>query len=201
MRRDFGSLKMRRAVEKKNHPHGLAAGSRAVAKHFMADFALRTGLDPYQVQQSLSDQRHGVAGNRTFYWSKDVSMDYSFTLPGKRNLVLLTDVDYYMNMPWFLAWTARPTLLYSFVPSTLARADGQSTHYFNDDGTVEQHIADAGTYRHKLWNYGADNCVASWKLCGIPIITTVYHIARRNVDEDRQLIFLSPISYFYGPLS
>lgn len=198
-RRDFSSLKMRRFREKDNHSHGTSAGKRTVAKRFMADFALKAGLNPFQVQQSRNDQKHGVDGSRTFYWSKDMTMDYKFKTPGKHDIVLMTDVDYYIDMPWFLAWNAKPVLLYSFVPSTLAKSTGETSHCFHADNTVEYRISGGGCYQHKLWDYSADNLVSTWKVCGIPVITTVYHIERRNIDEDHMMILLTPISYFYGP--
>lgn len=198
LRRAFRSLRFKHFREKDNHSHGGAAGRRTQAKQFMHDLAVQSGLQEFQVQQSYNDQKYGIAGSRTFFWSKDMTMDYSFKLPGKRDLVLMTDVDYYINMPWFLAWTARPILMYSFVPTKLVEPDGPATHFFNADNTVEQNVRGGGHYHHQLWNYGADDCIAHWKICGIPIITTAYHIERRNVDEHHQLILISPISYSIG---
>lgn len=200
-RRDFSSLKMRRFREKDNHSHGISAGRRTVAKRFMCDYAIRTGLNPFQVQQSLNDQKHGVGGCRTYYWSKDMTMDYSFKTPGKHDLILLTDVDYYVDMPWFLAWNAKPTLLYTFVPSVLAKSEGETSFCFHKDNSVEYRVSGGGFYQHKLWDYSADNLVSTWSVLGLPIITTTYHIERRNIDEDHMMILLTPIRYFYGPIA
>jgi len=167
----------------------------------MTGFAVKSGLEPFQVQQSSSDQKHDVDGNRTFYWSKDLNLECSFAAPKDSNLICLTDVDYYVDMPEFLAWNSKPTLLYTFVPSSLAKSTGEYSYTFHANNEVEQNISGGATYRHRLWNYGSDHCRATWRLCGLPIITTTYLIERRNIDEDHQLVFFSPTARFYGPFA
>lgn len=198
-RRDFSSLKMRRYREKDNHSHGISAGRRTVAKRFMTDYAVKVGLAPFQVQQSHNDQKHGVAGCRTFFWSKDMTMDYNFSTPGKHDLILMTDVDYYIDMPWFLAWNAKPIMMYTMVPSTLAHSTGETSHCFHADNTIEYRISGGGCYQHRLWDYSADNVTSTWTVLGLPIITTTYHIERRNIDDHHMIILFTPIRYWYGP--
>jgi len=200
-RHEFTTLTMPMDGPKKNHTHGKSASLRSTARNFMFAFAAAVGLKPFQVQQSTSDQKHGTDGSRTYYWSKDIPVDPSFSTPGTDHIVCFTDVDYYVDMPWFLAWYARPVLLYTVVPSAVATDKGEYAYTFDAENNLIYTVSGGASYRHQIWNYGADNLVATWKLAGIPIITTTYLVERRNVGPDHQVILLAPTAYWYGPFA
>lgn len=201
LRREFGQTPMPVVGENKRHTHGKSASLRSTARKFMADFSTALGLKPFQVQQSTTDQKHGTDGSRTYYWSKDITVDPSFATPGPEHIVCFTDVDYYVDMPWFLAWFAKPVLLYTVVPSQVAKDQGEYAYTFDAENNLVYTVAGGASYRHKLWNYGADNLVSTWRIAGIPIITTTYVVERRNVGVDHQVILLAPTGYWYGPFA
>jgi hypothetical protein len=114
----------------------------------------------------------------------------------------MVDVDYYVDMPEFLANNFRPVVLYTFQPKTVARCDGEYSYTFHKDGEVEYIVSGGATYRHKVWNYAGDSIkVRKWyKLLWWSILVEVmtFQLERKQVDEDHQMILLAPEKKYVG---
>lgn len=54
-----------------NHPHGLEANKRSVARTFAQMVTCMAGYRPFFVQTSSKDDREGHPGERTPFWAKD----------------------------------------------------------------------------------------------------------------------------------
>lgn len=201
LRQVFKSVVMPKRKTRQNAPHKDSAADRTLGRRFADQFCLESGVNKHVIQQSRSDQLHGSRGDRTYYWAKDITVDPSYTIipdAGKVPLVHMVDVDYYINMPWFLAWYSTPVLLHTFVPSTAAKADGDYSYSFNRDGWVTYRTHGSGEYHHQLWDYGTDSLICSWTIYGIPIKTTLYKVDRRNISANHMAILLSPLGSFWG---
>jgi len=114
----------------------------------------------------------------------------------------MVDVDYYINMPQFLAENFRPIFVYTFQPSNVARTDGEYKYCFHIDGSVEYIVSGGATYKHHVWNYDGDSVKAKswWNFCGFKILReiTSFSLERRQVDDDHQLILLAPLCRYKG---
>ncbi len=200
IRSQFNDTPMVEAKKVKHHTHGDAAASRSSAALFAEALASSVGLDTFYVQQSKADQRHGYDGNRTYYWAKDVQVEPSFQQVRPDTLRVLVDVDYYIDMPEYLASSVGPTLLYTIVPTTVAEEGDKGTCFtFNADNEIEMSVSGGGSYKHRLWNYNQDHCkvhVSSW--LGLWRTTAVYLIDKRMIDKHRALVMLTPIGRWTG---
>jgi len=105
----------------------------------------------------------------------------------------MVDVDYYVDMPKFLSRHFRPIILYTFQPSSVSKDDGEYKYTANADGTFTYLVSGGGTYRHAVWNYKGDTVSAERKFFGIPLTYSTFALERRMVDEDHQVIMLSPL--------
>jgi hypothetical protein len=167
---------------------------------------------------SASDQRKGMAGSRTAVWTKDLIADERPFEPKSGDALLLIDVDMYLDMPKFLATHFMPTLIYTFLPTHVARngdvdpgspprriPEGQKdddpksriekeyTFTFNAANEVVYHVAGGGQYQHKVWNYSYDNIAVYTTCLGITTSFAVFQVDRRRLSSDREVIALMPV--------
>jgi len=151
----------------------------------------------YSLSMSKSDQRHGIAGERQWFWAKDVHATNQLSSAHPNDLHYMCDVDYYKDIPFFLAEHAKPLLLYTFVPEEAASSGrDNSSFYFDESGRVNMHVSGGGHYRHHIWDYGMDSTIAVKTFLGVPVRAVVYAIERRQVGYCRQLVLLTPIRVF-----
>lgn len=179
------------------HTHPTAAALRTSATNFARLMAASIGGRLYSLSMSRSDQRKNIAGERQWYWAKDVNARNANDQPADRDLHYMCDVDYYKDMPKFLAEHQKPLLLYTVVPEDAASSGRDDTSFaFQSDGSLETTVAGGGCYRHQLWDYGMDSVLVVAKFFGIPYKATVFSIERRRVGYSRQLVLLAPIRVF-----
>jgi len=179
-----------------NHTHGDAANVRNDASTFMDAFSNSLGIRAYFVQKSNSDVRNGRAGCRTYYWAKDVSVDYESFAPFEDDLVCINDVDMYLDMPELLSQYSRCYLLSTFQPSTVSHSSSDYSFTFLHDNTVKYNVAGGAEYSHKVWNYSRDMlCSHSVDWFGFHYYTC-YNIDRRRSDQHHQLVLLTPVKRF-----
>lgn len=179
------------------HTHATAASLRTSATAFARIFAANCGGVLYSCSQSKSDQRKGIRGERQWYWAKDVNATNAADSESPDDIMYLCDVDYYKDMPEFLARTEKTVLLYTVVPESAAGTGIDDTsYYFEEDGRLRTFVAGGGTYIHQLWDYGYDSVIVYRRFMGIKIGATVYSIERKQVGYSRQLILLSPLRTF-----
>lgn len=149
---DEPGLEARKPIE--NHTHATSARDRSGAAAFACVFARNLGLTPYFVQRSRADERESRAGSRTYYWAKDFSASPEEFNPPDRALLVLIDVDYYIDMP-ALADMGYPILMYTLTPTSAAHC-GEYSFRFEANGEVLYTVAGGAIYRHSLWDYNSD---------------------------------------------
>jgi len=201
IRSTFSSSPLVKNVPKANHTHASSAANRNAAASHMEKFSLSLGFKPYFVQKSPSDVRSARDGCRTYYWAKDVGVDYEAYCPGKDHMVVLVDVDMYVNLPDLIAMDPRPYVMHTFQPSQVCRATKEYSYTFDEDDNVVYNVTGGAKFTHPVWDYSADVIIAKTSTWfGLIKHFTCYNVDRRQVDDDHQLILLTPIKSLSFPL-
>lgn len=194
MNLNFVSLK-----EVQNHTHGLAAALRSSGGFFAQRFSKITGLRSVFVEMSASDQRKGRIGTRVWRWAKDLQTLPKYHNKCKDDIRVMIDLDYYVDMPRKLS-KFQPHLLHTFCPRTAGKGTGagEYAYWWNPDNTVRYLVPGGGNYIGPLWDYSPDCIAAIRTRLGITTHYTVYNIDRKYVDDDHQMILLTPVRQFTG---
>jgi hypothetical protein len=183
----------------KGHVHGVSAGHRTRAQAAIEEVITRSGRKPYSYQASRKDQERGLAGLRTFHWAKDMTTRAQNDRITGDLVPMMIDVDYYVDMPAFLADMDRPVLLYTFQPSAPADTQPDYCYTFLDETTFRYSSTGAGEYEHEVWDWSTLDVVkcSSYLDCGlfrIPWRTSTWSVSRREVDPHHQMVLLVPLS-------
>jgi len=176
-----------------NHTHGDSAAARSSGTSAIVRISKLLGCVPYFLQMSASDQRAGRAGSREYYWAKDLAVEPAPYDPPDDALLGIVDVDYYMNMPWFLGKNRKPVMLYTFCPDDVCGVYENYSFTINADSEVCVNVTGGASYKHKIWNYGVDILLAVSTCFGVPYSACLYNVDRRRLSVNRYLIFLAPI--------
>lgn len=147
---------------------------------------------------SASDQRKGRDGCRTYYWTKDYTAQHRIHRKNIDHCNIMIDVDYYVDMPTYLCDNFQPTLLYSFQPTQVARNGGEYSYTFNSDASVTYLVSGGGKYQHHVWNYGCDNIQVRKTFLGITYKCATFQVDKQRVDDDHDLICLTPLRSYWG---
>jgi hypothetical protein len=182
------------------NPHGDDAAMRTTASDFCRRFASYVGRVPFFYQMSAADQRKGNAGSRSYYWAKDFTSEASMEMPGEGNLVVMIDVDYYIDMNAFLSSHFLPVLIYTFQPEAVSDEHHyQSSFAFNHDNEVMVSVSGSAQYQHRVWSYQTDSIMVTFSFFGIRLITSTYLIDRRSIGRHREIVLLTPLERWFWP--
>jgi hypothetical protein len=118
--------------------------------------------------------------------------------PGTNDVLAMVDVDHYVDMPSFLGSNFKPILMYTFQPTSVSRCAGEYKYTFNSANEVNYSVSGGAVYTHSVWNYNVDNLKITNRFFGIPWRVTTYHVDRRMVDKDHNLILISPDNKWVG---
>jgi len=114
----------------------------------------------------------------------------------------MIDVDYYIDMPSYLADEFKPTILYTFQPEAVARDDGGEYSYtFNAKNEVIYNVSGGGSYNHEVWNYNCDHILVTKRFLGFPWRVAAYNVDRRRAGPDHELVCLTPLRRWTGPFA
>ena len=179
----------------RNHSHPEAARSRCRANIMMSNFITSLGMDRFSYSMSATEKRLAMAGNRYYYEAKDLQMHAQFGSPQPGQVVTLTDVDYYADMNALLSM-GLPTLLYTFVPTSVAGSTENGVYKVNDQNHVEMLVDGGARYEHPLWDYDTDHLIVHsyW-------YSYMYLVEQLRVTDDRRIVFLNPIRRVSAPMA
>lgn len=184
------------------HTHPGSARVRNDSADTAYDFARSIGMRPYFVQRSSSDVRHGRAGCRTYYWAKDLSVEHEELSPEDDDLMVLVDVDMYLDMPALLQ-RGLPVLISTFQPSVVAKGDGDYSFTFDADSVVHYKVSGGAEFTHKVWNYSGDSLIVTQRSWYGRRVCVAYSLDRRQIDDNHQQVLLTPmtriVSWFNEP--
>lgn len=186
-----------------HHTHAQSAADRSSATNFAVRYAAGMGLTPYFIQCSHSDQRAGHAGSRVYYWPKDLTTIPADFCPPERSLLVLIDVDFYVDMRALLLSTGYPVLLYTLQPEAVAATEKEYSFTFDANNVVHYHVSGGAYYTHMLWDYAGDSTLVAdltwWKIL-LPwnINAAAYLLDRRGVAKHHALVLFTPIGHWKG---
>jgi hypothetical protein len=175
-------------AQPRNHSHPTAAIMRRNANMFMQQACMTLGRRSYNFQLSPTQQRLTNAGFRTVYCAKDLQMAYQNDELKSDDVIVLTDVDYYVDMSTILR--GNPALAYTFVPLEVAGTTEDGIYTTHADNTVETITNGGSRYRHLLWDYDNDHVVIdTW------YGAYIYLIEQIKVTETRRIIYFNPVRF------
>jgi len=176
----------------KNHTHPKAAVLRSQASAMAHSICLKLGKQPYFEQMNRADQRRGVEGSRSFYWSADLALEPKLDSITPDHIPVMIDVDYYTDMNCYLLNVNQIVLLYTFQPTAAGRATEEYKYSFDED-LVTYHVSGGATYTHEVWSYQDDFVDVQKKFCGVLVQETCFRVERVQMDIDHQLVCLIPV--------
>lgn len=175
-----------------NHSHGKAAGTRSVGNDIIAKFSLLLGQPTFSLSGDKSEVKFG-SGSRNFYTAKDLQSNWRRErIPG-HCLLKLTDVDYYVDMPTLL--NGRDAIILTWAPKRPA-GEYERSCYSTTGDVVTMTVNGGAIYQHQLWDYDSDCFIVDhwWG-------SAVYLTERRELADDRAVIYFNCIRRVYGPFA
>lgn len=177
----------------RNHGHGTCAASRSTATAFIHSVSQALGLEAWIYQMSRNDQEKGHKGVRTPFWTKDLTVAPRSDPMLPNSAIVMTDVDYYVDMNRWLTSHFRPHFFYTLQPCTAGKVAEDYSYSFKDN-FVHYYVTGCSTpYIHRVWNYQVDNVSVSNSILGVPIARATYHVERRTAGGDHELVMLFPL--------
>jgi hypothetical protein len=178
------------------HTHGKSAAARSSASAFIDSLASSTGREAVFLQGSAADHRNGREFTRVHYWGKDWNVAPRQLRKNVNDLNAMVDVDYHVDMKRHLANNFRPLVLYTVQPVRAGVERGEYKYCFTKDNKLDYSVSGGGRYVHQIWNWKGDSVSATRSLCGIPITRSIFNIERKYVDDDHQLVLITPLVKF-----
>jgi hypothetical protein len=165
------------------------------------------GLDPYVI--SPSPREDGIDGVRYHYSLADLNQEIRDNPIGPNHCIVMTDVDYYVNMPEVLSW-GRPILLYTFHPETVAGKVNNGFFTIVDDHVIFR-VTGGKTVRHQIWDYNQDViytpasdltlwealCLAMRRAFGMNARArgVVSHVDQFGLSPHRRIVAITPFAH------
>lgn len=175
------------------HSHPRSAEFRSSSNAYLSELVRKAGYEPYSVSSSRRDEGDG---SRMFYCTKDFGIPFRSDPIRENHVFIFTDVDYYADMPrWLALW--KPICMYSLVPDVLNYSNDEYSFQFVG-GKLQYHVSGGGQYEHQLWDYKGDT-VTTVDIDGNLL---VFDIEQRQIhgDDQHRLIWLLPKARISDPL-
>jgi len=173
-----------------SHPD--ASRARDGGASFMRTVIMTLGLEEY-VYQASSNRDAGFPQTRLLVTAKDTSMPPVIQAdPQPHQVITMTDVDMYVDMPQFICCHPQAMLLYTIVPRKACDSTDGYSYTFTEDQRFKASITGGARYHHWLWDYGDDTFTATLTLWGIPLLRVFGSVERRDVDHLHQVLLIYP---------
>jgi len=180
-----------------SHTHPDSASSRASASSFCSRLAQNLGMNSYNIQRSLADERNDRPGSRSHIWTKDLTAKHVDFDPPNNPLNTFIDVDYYMDMNDFLATNEGPTIMYTLNPTVAAKDTGDYVFTFDNQSNIHYRVTGGGEFVHPLWNYNMDH-FSVFQINAFTAIFKTFLIERRKVDQNHEIVLIMPSGCWRG---
>jgi hypothetical protein len=175
-----------------NHTHPNAASLRTSVAIEFEKVITNNNLVPYSVSMSSRDKYDGC---RYFYQEKDLDKEYRNMPIGPQHVIMMIDVDYYVDINRWLMY-GNPILLYTFVPVIAGGKVADALFHVTND-TVHYNISGGSTYTHQLWDYTGDTVSVVDKSGTLITYKIEQHLL--DADPNRRIIGFYPTSYIKYP--
>lgn len=172
-------------LHSKNHSHHDSAVLRSSTTAKMESVITTAGLIPYSISAS---PREAYDGSRCYYSPKDLAVPYRFDEINDNHVIMLVDVDYYMDINELLK-LGRPVLIYTFVPTCVAGRNNEQSWSIKDDKATFV-VRGGSAYSHYMWDYAGDTI----SVIADNLALIVYSVEQKQFDQDknRRVISLLP---------
>jgi len=148
-----------------------------------------SGYKPYSVSMS---NRDNYDGTRLYYMIKDLDVNYKMDDITDEHIITMVDVDYYLNVNDYMKYF-RPILIYTFVPTTVAGRNKESSWFIEND-KINFQVNGGALYQHQIWDYNGDTISViddDWNLLTFHI--NQYEIEHPSLPcQNRRIIILIP---------
>jgi hypothetical protein len=181
-----------------NHTHGESAAVRSTSSRLIDRLAKSAGRHVTFYQGSSSDLRLGRKISRNYFWAKDAMAPPVKYEPDSDDLIAMVDVDYYVDMNTRLLNHFVPHVMYTFQPNAVSRDEGEYKYTFNARNEVVYTVSGGGSYKHRVWNWDGDSLSVKSLFWGYTYNVATYCVERRRMDDDHQLVLLSPLRRYKG---
>jgi hypothetical protein len=181
--------------------HPMSYSARKAARTTMNGILLACGREQFVYQLANSDLAAGRRGCRHYFWPKDTKVAASSEEPKPSDVVVMHDVDYYVDMPRMMSEYVQPYLLYTMTPESVAFVGPDYSFTFDEHSNLRATYAGSGNYVHQLWNYSADTVLVKGLWFGYHVTTTIYTCEQRSITPHRSLVLLTPIGHWRGPMA
>lgn len=145
------------AYVRREHSHQAAAIDRNSATLTMVKAVESLGYIPYII--SPSNRESGMDGSRNYYSLADLKQDHKDDMITKRHIIVMTDVDYYLDMDEIISY-GRPILCYTFQPTKVS-GTVMNGYYTIEKDVVHFRVNGGKDVRHKIWDYNQDTVYTS----------------------------------------
>lgn len=174
------------------HTHPNAAALRTSAAKALEDVVKQSGFTPYSVSKSARDL---YGGCRYYYFPKDLDKEYVNLPVNKNHVILMVDVDYYLDINHWLQY-GNPILIYTFVPTT-AGGSALDAHFTIADDEVTYNVSGGATYKHQVWDYRGDTVSVQDRWGNLLVYDIEQHIL--SADPTRRIVGFFPKAYVQYP--
>lgn len=173
-----------------NHSHPNSAAVRSQAASWLARQCAQIGRVPLFFQGSHHDAKKGRELSMAWHWTCDLNVPERALTVRPEHVLVLVDVDYYVDMPTLLArYPFNPICLYTFTPSEAGAMREEYTYRFDRDGSVIYAVSGGAEFSHRLWDYSSDDLRAAG---GWFDETSYWMLERRQLDKDHSVVWLFP---------
>lgn len=139
-------------TRRNDNGHAISGSVRDNATMIMRQFALKSGLDIYEINPSTVTDKG--EGDYSHHVAQDLHADLKRTPLSKNHVVAMTDVDYYIEDPDYFA-KHNIFMLYSFNPVNVSGIDGDCSFKILANDLVQFNVGNGGSWTHKVWDWAA----------------------------------------------
>lgn len=159
--------------------HAMSGAVRDNARQLIRDFVENNGMTNYEINPSIYSVNETSARHHLHYAVGDLDLDAKIDKVRDSDIITGIDIDYYIQDPSVILRHARPVILFTFNPKTVAGMDGDTPFYINNN-IVDYKVNGGGNWCHKVYNYCdagefIETVISPWWMRWIPIEKVIYH--------------------------
>jgi hypothetical protein len=183
------------------NPHADCAALRSCADNFINEFAHANALPIYSVSLSPKDKWKGIAGNRYYYFEKDLRMEFQSDDIPQNALIKLIDVDYYVSrqdLAYYIT-RGRCIAMYTIMPEHLSYRTDESVVTIDANGVLTETQVGSAPYSHSLWDWRRDYVTViayptiSFDGDYTPAKMTHSYVDYKRIGPNRYVVLLTPV--------
>jgi hypothetical protein len=133
------------------HSHPKSAGLRTAVRQGILDGIRSSGRVPFEISPCATSSESGV---RHYHDLRDLHHKFLDNKPIKSSVIVLIDVDYYIDMPKLLI-ADLPVIMYTFAPKTFS-GNTEEAEWWVENKEIQYQVRGGAKYHHKLWDYDTD---------------------------------------------